>query len=73
MKKILDTVFNIQLFRLPSSGNLSITTADVLVEDMILESGEASGGVVLPKILLLGQLAQNIQLTDRVLGTGASH
>ena len=40
---------------------------------MILESSEASGGIGLPKILLLGQLVQNIKLTDRVLGTRASH
>ena len=55
---------------------------DVLVEDMILESDEASGRVGIPQDItphmvkgteVSGQLVQNIQLTDCVLGTGTSH
>ena len=54
----------------------------MLVEDMILESDEASGRVgtaqdITPHMVkgteVRGQLVQNIQLTDRVLGTGMSH
>ena len=54
----------------------------MLVEDMILESDEASGGPgtaqditsdIVKGTEVGGQLLQNIQLTDRVLGTGTSH
>ena len=70
------------MIRIPSSGNLSITSADVLVEDMFLESYEASGGIgtaqdITPDIVKEteagGQLVQYIQLTDSVLCTGTSH
>ena len=54
----------------------------MLVEDMILEFDEASGRVgtaqditphMVKGIEVRGQLVQDIQLTDRVLGTGTSH
>ena len=70
------------MIRIPCSGNLSITSVDVIVEDIILESDQASGGVVTAQGItpdfvkgteVGGQLIHNIQLTDRVLCTGMSH
>ena len=54
----------------------------MLVEDMILESDEASGRVgtaqdITPHMVkgteVRGHLVQNIQLTESVLGTRTSH
>ena len=82
MKKISSSIFNIWLFRIPLSGNLSITYVDVLVEDIILESDEASGGVgtaqdITPDIIKGAEvgveLVQNIQLPDCVFFSGTCH